>query len=59
MGSHACGGRGGIRTLETCYRLHDFQSCALGQTMRPFQVLVVRDPLELGGEGGIRTHGGY
>ncbi len=31
------GGRGGIRTLEACYRLRDFQSRALGQAMRPFQ----------------------
>ena len=25
------GGEGEIRTLEPCYRLHDFQSCALDQ----------------------------
>ena len=25
------GGGGEIRTLEPCYRLHDFQSCALDQ----------------------------
>ncbi len=35
-GGVRCGGRGGIRTPEAFYRLHDFQSCALGQTMRPF-----------------------
>ena len=33
----ACGGETGIRTLEPCYRLHDFQSCALDQ-LRDFSV---------------------
>ena len=36
-------------------RLRDFQSRALGQTMRPFQGRSVT----CGGEGGIRTHGGF
>src|SRR5215207_5965711 len=38
----------GFEPSRRCYRLRDFQSRALGQAMRPF----------LGGEGGIRTHGG-
>jgi hypothetical protein len=35
-------------------RLRDFQSRALGQTMRPFP-----NAKYCGGEGGIRTHGGF
>ena len=31
MVSFFTGGEGEIRTLEPCYRLHDFQSCALDQ----------------------------
>lgn len=37
-------------------RLRDFQSRALGQTMRPFQE---RRAVDCGGEGGIRTRGGF
>ena len=33
------GGEGEIRTLEPCYRLHDFQSCALDQ-LGDFSVLL-------------------
>ena len=36
-----CGGEGGIRTLEQCYPLHDFQSCALDQTRRLLQFTVI------------------
>ena len=35
------GGEGEIRTLEQCYPLHDFQSCALDQ-LGDFSMVVVQ-----------------
>ncbi len=67
-------GGGGIRTRGTVARTHDFQSCTFGHSVTPpglgtrpiwagtrFGLLVqVLEELNknLGGESGIRTHGG-
>ena len=56
LGLIAAGGGGGIRTRERFNPLHDFQSCALGRTMRPL-LAQGSVPHKGGGEGGIRTRG--